>query len=80
MAFSVATHENSRFGSDPSTENRATTKRKKKVDLRERICNGPGRCSRLASEVRPLLCTFLLKKDFFFLSSKLGNWKQASPK
>jgi len=40
----------------------------------------PGRCSRLASEVRPLLCPFLLKKEFFFLSSKLGNWKQASPK
>jgi hypothetical protein len=31
MAFSVATHENSRFGSDPSTENRATTKIKIKL-------------------------------------------------
>jgi hypothetical protein len=30
MAFSVATHENRRFGSDPSTENRATTRKKKK--------------------------------------------------
>jgi hypothetical protein len=31
LAFSVVTQENSRFGSDPSTEKRAIAKRKKKL-------------------------------------------------